>query len=67
MPSPSGCVIGILIFREEAVGDYLQCTQLLRIVLELWCGDERGRVIDVFVSDSKIIEEEEMIVELTIL
>jgi hypothetical protein len=62
MQSSSGRVVRIRVFRKETVSDYFQCAKLLWIVLKLWSRDERGRVFDVFVSNPKIIEEEEVIV-----
>lgn len=49
-----GSVGRLLILRKETAGNCVQCSQLLRVVLELRSGDERGLVSDVFLSNSQI-------------
>lgn len=61
VPCSPGGRGGLWIFCQAAVGDDIQCSQLLRVILEFRSGDERRRVPDVLVSDSKVLKEEKVI------
>ncbi len=61
MQGASGSRIRVRIFCKASTGDSVQCTELLRLVWQFRGNNECGRVIDVFIPDIEVEQEEKVI------